>query len=61
MFFLPAYVAQEAQQDSWLSVIIGTLSSMLVILLFLALGLRYRDKLLYSTHAIFWGNLWESL
>lgn len=42
--FLPSFVAQEAQQDSWISVILGTASSMAVIMMFLALGLRFPDK-----------------
>jgi len=42
--FLPSYVAQEAQQDSWISVILGTASSMLIVMMFLALGLSFPDK-----------------
>lgn len=42
--FLPSYVAQEAQQDSWISVILGCASSLLIIMMFLALGLRFPDK-----------------
>lgn len=42
--FLPSYVAQEAGPDSWISVILGTASSMVIIMLFLTLGLRFPDK-----------------
>ncbi|MFZ5967248.1 MAG: GerAB/ArcD/ProY family transporter [Bacillota bacterium] len=41
---LPAFVAQEAKQDSWISVIIGTVSALPIINLFLTLGLKYPDK-----------------
>lgn len=39
--FLPAFVAQEAQQDSWLSVIFGTVSSLAISVLFIQLAKRY--------------------
>lgn len=42
--FLPAFVAQEAQQDSWLSVIIGMASSFVIVMIFLTLALRYPGK-----------------
>lgn len=42
--FLPAYVAQEAKQDSWLSVIMGTAEAIIAANLILALGLSYPDK-----------------
>jgi spore germination protein KB len=43
---LPAYVYQEAGRDSWISVIIGTLSSLLLMLIVLKLGLKYPGKTL---------------
>ncbi len=42
--FLPAFVAEEAQQDSWLAVIVGTATSLAIIAVFLSLGLRYPEK-----------------
>ena len=42
--FLPAFVAQEAGRDSWLSVILGTLIALITVSIILALGLRYPDK-----------------
>lgn len=42
--FLPAFVAEEANQDSWLAVIFGTVSSLAIIAVFLPLGLKYPDK-----------------
>ncbi|TYQ17977.1 UNVERIFIED_CONTAM: spore germination protein KB [Acetivibrio alkalicellulosi] len=44
--FLPAYVAQQAGRDSWISVIIGTISSIIIVNIFVTLGLRYPDKTL---------------
>lgn len=44
--FLPAYVAQEAQQDSWLSVIFGTLSSLVISILFILLAKKFPGKTL---------------
>lgn len=41
---LPAFVAQEAKQDSWIAVIIGTISSLILVNLFLTLGLKYPNK-----------------
>jgi len=42
--FLPAFVAQQAGRDSWISVIIGTISSIIIGNIFISLGLRYPDK-----------------
>ena len=52
--FLPAYVAQEAQQDSWLSVIFGTVSSLLISILFILLAKRFPGKTLveYSSEIL---------
>lgn len=44
--FLPAYVYQESKQDSWISVIIGTLASLFFVFIFLNLGLKFPDKTL---------------
>ncbi|PRX33580.1 spore germination protein KB [Orenia metallireducens] len=41
---LPSFVAQQAQQDSWISVIIGTISGLVFINLYLILGLKHSDK-----------------
>jgi len=41
---LPAFVAKQAHQDSWISVIIGTISGLIFINLFLILGIKYSDK-----------------
>lgn len=53
---LPAYVYQEAAQDSWISVIIGTLTSLIFILIFLHLGLKYPDKTLMQYSCDLLGN-----
>ncbi|MFZ5988485.1 MAG: GerAB/ArcD/ProY family transporter, partial [Bacillota bacterium] len=42
--FLPAFVAQEAERDSWISAIIGTISSLVIVNIFIALALRHPDK-----------------
>lgn len=42
--FLPAFVAQEAKQDSWISVLIGTVTSLIVTNIILALGLKHSKK-----------------
>ncbi|MDQ2085570.1 endospore germination permease [Herbivorax sp. ANBcel31] len=42
--FLPAYVAQQAGRDSWISVIIATISSLIIVNIFISLGLRYPNK-----------------
>ncbi|MFZ5353788.1 MAG: GerAB/ArcD/ProY family transporter [Bacillota bacterium] len=42
--FLPALVAQEAEQDSWLAVILGTLTALTYTVLMLALTMKYPDK-----------------
>lgn len=42
--FLPSYVAQEAGPDSWISVLLGTASSMVLVMMFLTLGLRFPDR-----------------
>ncbi len=44
--FLPAYVAQEAKRDAWISVILGTAAATVIIYIFLLLGLRYPEKTL---------------
>ncbi len=44
--FLPAYVAQEAQQDSWLSVLFGTASSLIISILFILLAKKFPGKTL---------------
>ncbi|OCL27172.1 hypothetical protein U472_06765 [Orenia metallireducens] len=41
---LPSFVAQQAQQDSWISVIVGTISGLIFINFFLVLGLKHSDK-----------------
>ncbi len=38
---LPALVALEAKQDAWISVIIATLVSLVVVTMIVTLGLRY--------------------
>ena len=52
--FLPAFVAQEAQQDSWLSVIFGTASSLVISILFILLAKRFPGKTLveYSSEIL---------
>lgn len=42
--FLPAFVAQEAMQDAWISVIIATIYSVIIANIFLTLGLKYPHK-----------------
>lgn len=42
--FLPAFVAQEAKEDSWISVIIGTIGALIIANIFITLGLRYPKK-----------------
>ncbi len=42
--FLPGFVYEEAAQDSWLSVLIGTAASILLVLVFLQLGLDHPDR-----------------
>ncbi len=42
--FPPAFVAQDASQDSWLSVIFGTASALLMINVMISLSLRYPNK-----------------
>ncbi|MGE5629497.1 MAG: GerAB/ArcD/ProY family transporter, partial [Caulobacteraceae bacterium] len=44
--FLPAFVAQEAKQDSWIAVIIGTVTAGVIINILITLGLKYPDKTL---------------
>lgn len=44
--FLPAFVAQEAKQDAWISVIIATAGSLIIANMFLTLGNMYPDKTL---------------
>ena len=44
--FLPAFVAQEAKQDSWISVILGTITSLVFVNMFITLGLKYPEKTL---------------
>lgn len=43
---LPSFVAREAKQDSWIAVIIATLSSVILINIILFLAARYPDKTL---------------
>lgn len=52
--FLPSFVAQEAQQDSWLSVIFGTVSSLVISILFILLAKRFPGKTLveYSSEIL---------
>ena len=49
--FLPKFVAQEAKQDAWIAVILGTIMALVYINLFLILGLKYPNKTIiqYST------------
>lgn len=42
--FLPALVAQQAGRDSWFSVIIGTIISIIIVNIFISLALKYPDK-----------------
>lgn len=42
--FLPAFVAQEAKADAWISVIIGSLSSLIIVNIFITLALKYPNK-----------------
>ena len=44
--FLPKFVAEEAMRDSWLSVIIGTIFSIIVANIFISLGKRFPNKTL---------------
>lgn len=44
--FLPAFIAQEAGRDSWISVLIGGLFSLIIVNIFLTLGLRHPDRTL---------------
>lgn len=44
--FLPAFVAREARQDSWIAVIIGTIASLIVANVIITLGLRHPEKTL---------------
>ena len=42
--FVPAFVAQEAKQDAWISVILGTLGGLVTINIAITLALRYPNK-----------------
>lgn len=42
--FLPAFVAQESGRDSWIAVIIGSATSLIITSIFLTLALRYPEK-----------------
>lgn len=42
--FLPAFVAKEAKQDSWISVLIATMSSLLIVFIQLAISNKYPNK-----------------
>ncbi len=55
--FLPAYVAQEAQQDSWLSVIFGTISSLAVSIIFILLAKRFPGKTLVEYSSTILGKV----
>ncbi len=55
--FLPAFVAQEAKQDSWISVLIGTALSLIVINVFLTLGLKYPNRTLIQYSSDIMGKL----
>lgn len=46
--FVPGFVAQEAKQDSWLSVIFGSVFSLIVAVLFIILARKYPDKTLFQ-------------
>ena len=43
--FLPAFVTREAGRDSWISVIIGTIISIIIVNVFLNMALKYPDKM----------------
>ncbi len=43
---LPAFVAQEAREDSWIAVIAGTAGALVIVNVFVTLGLRYPTKTL---------------
>ena len=42
--FLPSFVAQEAKEDSWISVIFGTIVGLLVVNILVSLALKYPLK-----------------
>lgn len=42
--FLPAFIARESKEDSWIAVIIGTIISLIIVNIFITLGLRYPNK-----------------
>ncbi len=42
--FFPALAPQQAGRDSWFSVIIGTIISIIIVNIFISLALKYPDK-----------------
>ena len=44
--FLPSFVAQEAKEDSWLSVIFGTIGGLLIVNILVSLALKFPMKTL---------------
>ncbi len=58
---LPAFVAQEARQDSWVSVILGTISALIFINIFLTLALKYPDKTIVQYSSDILGNFFGKI
>jgi spore germination protein KB len=42
--FLPAFIAQESKEDSWIAVIVGTIAALIVVNIFITLGLKFPGK-----------------
>lgn len=55
--FLPSFVAQEAQQDSWLSVIFGTVSALAISFLFILLAKRFPGKTFVEYSSVILGKV----
>ncbi|HBF39455.1 MAG TPA: hypothetical protein DDW50_19315 [Firmicutes bacterium] len=51
-------VGAEAKQDAWLAVLLGTLISLGLALLYLALANRFPGKTFVAIHDIVWGPFW---
>lgn len=59
--FLPSFVAQEAQQDSWISVIIGTISSLLISMLFIFLAKRFPGMTIIEYSTVILGKVFGKI
>lgn len=55
--FLPAFVAQEAKEDSWLSVVFGTIFALIIVNISISLGLKYPDKTIIHYACDITGNI----